>query len=149
MVINKVFVGLQRSFKCMLLLESEEAKLVFSQCISFVSWPSCCFPSWHSISLFTARKCLQVFSSRRNQTIILDSTGINRSQFCDNSHLAEIGINTKYKLYKVKRNTQCCCVVSHNSHFAEEALLMFPGWWGRLLSNNAGLISVRGRDRPG
>ena len=29
------------------------------------------------------------------------------------------------------------CFVSYNSHFVEEALLMFPGWWGRLLSNNA------------
>ena len=45
--------------------------------------------------------------------------------------------NRKYKLYRKWKHSVMLCFVSYNSHFVEEALLMFPGWWGRLLSNNA------------
>ena len=59
--------------------------------------------------------------------MILDRAGLNRSRFCDNSHLAEIEILKIQTLESEKKHSVLLCFVSYGSHFAEEALLMFPG----------------------
>ena len=60
--------------------------------------------------------------------MVSDTAGLNRSRFCDNSHLAEIEITENTNgIESEKKPSVMLCFVSYNSHFAEEALLMFPG----------------------